>query len=52
MTVHHHPPDELLGAFAAGTLDLGQHVAIATHLVGCAKCRGAVQAMEHVSTLR
>ena len=48
MTVHHHPPDELLGAFAAGTLDLGQHVAIATHLVGCAKCRGAVQAMEHV----
>ncbi|WP_050626467.1 ChrR family anti-sigma-E factor [Bradyrhizobium viridifuturi] len=48
MTVHHHPPDELLGAFAAGTIDLGQHVAIATHLVGCAKCRGAVRAMEHV----
>ncbi|GKQ50920.1 ChrR family anti-sigma-E factor [Bradyrhizobium sp. Ce-3] len=48
MTVHHHPPDELLAAFAAGTIDLGQHVAIATHLVSCAKCRGAVRAMEHV----
>ena len=48
MTVHHHPPDELLAAFAAGTLDLGQHIAVATHLVGCAKCRAAVRAMEHV----
>lgn len=48
MTVHHHPPDELLAAFAAGVLDLGQHIAIATHLVGCAKCRAAVRAIEHV----
>lgn len=48
MTVHHHPPDELLAAFAAGTLDLGQHIAVATHLVGCASCRAAVRAMEHV----
>lgn len=48
MTVHHHPPDELLAAFAAGALDLGQHIAVATHLVGCASCRAAVRAMEHV----
>ncbi|MDO8396420.1 MAG: ChrR family anti-sigma-E factor [Bradyrhizobium sp.] len=48
MTIHHHPPEELLTAFAAGLLDLGQHVAIATHLVGCARCRDAVRAMEHV----
>lgn len=48
MTVHHHPPDELLATFAAGTVDLGQHIAVATHLVGCAKCRAAVRAMEHI----
>jgi putative transcriptional regulator len=48
MTVHHHPTDELLIAFAAGVLDLGQHVAIATHLVGCPHCRATVRAMEHV----
>jgi putative transcriptional regulator len=48
MTVHHHPPDELLASYAAGVLDLGQHIAVATHLVGCAKCRAAVRAMEHV----
>ena len=48
MTIHHHPPDELLVSFAAGLLDLGQHVAIATHLVGCPHCRGMVRTMEHV----
>lgn len=49
MTISHHPQDELLTAFAAGTLDLGQHVAIATHLVGCRHCRGVVRAMEQVA---
>ena len=48
MTIHHHPPDELLTAFAAGVLDLGQHIAVATHLVGCPHCRAIVRAMEHV----
>jgi putative transcriptional regulator len=48
MTIHHHPPAELLTAFAAGVIDLGQHVAVATHLVGCAHCRAAARAMEHV----
>lgn len=48
MTIHHHPPEEWLVSFAAGLLDLGQHVAIATHLVGCAHCRGLVRSMEHV----
>lgn len=46
--IHHHPPDELLTAFAAGTLDLGQHVVVATHLVGCPHCRAMVRAMEQV----
>jgi putative transcriptional regulator len=48
MTIRHHPPDELLTAFAAGTLDLGQHVAVATHLSGCQHCRIMVRAMEQV----
>ncbi len=48
MTIQHHPDDAMLAAFAAGTLDLGQHVAIATHLASCPHCRGFIQAMEHV----
>jgi putative transcriptional regulator len=48
MTIHHHPLDELLTAFAAGVLDLGQHVAVATHLTSCPRCRAMVRAMEHV----
>jgi putative transcriptional regulator len=48
MTARHHPDQIWLGAFAAGTLDLGQHVAVATHLAACPHCRGFVQAMEQV----
>lgn len=46
MTIQHHPSDELLLAYSAGTLDQGQHVAIATHLMTCAACRGWVRDME------
>jgi len=48
MTIKHHPTDELLTAFAAGTMDQGQHVAIATHLVKCSQCHGWMRSMEHV----
>lgn len=48
MTILHHPDESLLAAFAAGTLDLGQHVAIATHLVSCAPCRAFARTIEHV----
>jgi putative transcriptional regulator len=48
MTIRHHPTDELLAAFAAGTLDQGQHVAIATHLVKCSHCRAWTRSMEQV----
>jgi putative transcriptional regulator len=48
MTIQHHPSDSLLTAFAAGTLDQGQHVAIATHLVACPRCRSWMHSMEHV----
>ena len=48
MTIAHHPDEELLAAYAAGALDLGQRVAIATHLAACESCRGWVRAMEQV----
>jgi anti-sigma factor RsiW len=43
-----HPSDVVLAAFAAGTLDQGQRIAIATHVSGCASCHAFVRAMEHV----
>jgi putative transcriptional regulator len=48
MSLEHHPTDEMLAAFAAGILDHGQHVAVATHLVSCRQCRIFVHSMEQV----
>jgi putative transcriptional regulator len=48
MTIEHHPEEALLAAYAAGVLDLGQRVALATHLRGCLRCRGWVRTMESV----
>ena len=48
MSIEHHPTDSLLAAFAAGTLDHGQHIAIATHLVTCLQCRTFMRSMEQV----
>jgi putative transcriptional regulator len=48
VTVQHHPSESLLEAFAAGTLDQGQHIAVATHLVHCTDCRAWVRTMECV----
>lgn len=48
MSIEHHPTNSLLAAFAAGTLDHGQHIAIATHLVTCPQCRTFIRSMEQV----
>jgi len=48
MSIEHHPKNEILAAFAAGTLDHGQHIAIATHLVACPQCKNFVRLMEQV----
>ena len=48
MSIEHHPTDSLLAAFAAGTLDHGQHIAIATHLAACPQCRTFMRSMEQV----
>ncbi len=46
MTIMHHPGDETLAAFAAGTLDEARAVVVATHLSLCPQCRGTMRAFE------
>ena len=48
MTIEHHPEEATLAAYAAGRLDLGQRVALATHLAACPRCREWTRAMESV----
>jgi len=48
MRVTHHPDEALVSGYAAGTLDQGQHVAVATHLASCADCRRWSKALERV----
>jgi len=48
MTIRHHPPADLLTSYAAGTLDLGDHIAVATHLSACPRCQAMAAALEHV----
>ena len=48
MTIEHHPEEATLAAYAAGALDLGQRVALATHLRACPRCRAFVRAMERL----
>lgn len=42
MMPHHHPGDATLLAYAAGALGEGLSLVVASHLVFCAECRGAV----------
>ena len=48
MTIAHHPEEELVAAYAAGSLDLGQRVAIATHLAACPECRSFARSLERI----
>ena len=48
MSVTHHPSPELLAGFAAGTLDAGEHLAVAVHASGCSTCRRLVRAVEGI----
>ena len=49
MSITHHPPEELLIAHAAGRLDAGQSLAIATHLEGCGSCRATTRGLEELA---
>ncbi|MFL9824248.1 ChrR family anti-sigma-E factor [Rhodoplanes sp. SY1] len=46
MTVAHHPTEETLAAFAAGTLDEGRMLVVAAHLAACPDCRRTVRMLE------
>jgi len=46
--IGHHPPDEALATFAAGTLPEGEALVVATHLEACAECREWVGTLEAV----
>ncbi len=46
MSIAHHPSAPMVAAYAAGRLDFGQHVAVATHLFSCQHCRNQVRAAE------
>ncbi|MEP4378431.1 MAG: ChrR family anti-sigma-E factor [Alphaproteobacteria bacterium] len=48
MTIHHHPDDELLVAYAAGELDEAWSLVIATHTALCPVCRSDVHMAEAV----
>ncbi len=48
MSIHHHPSESVLTAYASGALADGPSLACAIHLDACAQCRAAVAAMEAV----
>jgi len=48
MNIHHHPSDDILGAYAAGTSDEATGLVIATHLALCPVCRHTVAELEAV----
>ena len=46
MSITAHPSDDLLLGYAAGTLDPGEQIVLATHVLACDHCHGFVAAME------
>lgn len=49
MTIQHHPSNETLAAYAAGTLDLGRRLVVASHLERCDACSKVVRGFEQVA---
>ncbi len=48
MSIHHHPDDATLTAYAAGTLSEALSVTVATHVAICPRCRARVRTAEAV----
>lgn len=46
MNITHHPSEDLLAGFGAGTLDEADHLVVAVHVSLCAHCRQLVRAVE------
>ena len=49
MSIKHHPSEDLLIAYAAGRLDEGQSLAIATHLGVAAPAVATLRALEELA---
>lgn len=47
-TITHHPGEETLASFAAGTLDEPRSVVVAAHIALCPHCRATVAAFEQL----
>lgn len=48
MTITHHPSDETLAAFAAGTLGEARSIVVAAHVSLCSKCRATIHTFEQI----
>ncbi|MBV8851674.1 MAG: cupin domain-containing protein [Methylobacteriaceae bacterium] len=48
MSLRHHPSDQALADYAAGTLDAGRALVVATHAALCPACRRTIRAFECV----
>ena len=49
MTITHHPPEDLLADFAAGTLDEAENLVVGVHVAGCVRCQRFVHAIEQLA---
>jgi putative transcriptional regulator len=48
MTINHHPSDETLAKFAAGTLPLGTRIVVTAHIEGCRRCESQIGRFEAI----
>ncbi|BFM16671.1 ChrR family anti-sigma-E factor [Maricurvus nonylphenolicus] len=46
--IRHHPPTEVLAAYAAGSLPLGHGLCVAAHLQYCPQCRQLSRQLNHL----
>jgi putative transcriptional regulator len=51
MTIHHHPSEQSIFAYANGSLSLALALVVGTHVRGCAQCRQAVEIAESLGGL-
>jgi putative transcriptional regulator len=51
MTISHHPPEDLLAHYAAGALSEAEHLVVAVHIAGCARCQRFVRTMEELAVM-
>ncbi|WP_342739510.1 ChrR family anti-sigma-E factor [Bradyrhizobium sp. B117] len=51
MTINHHPPEDFLADFAAGSLEEAYHLVVGVHVAECARCARFVRAIEQLAGL-